>query len=80
MDIALRKDPSWNNVANNLSGVSLMARALTGLVKPNLYDLFALHVRARGELVPSREAAQTVFALDGGITPFEGDVIAAQWL
>ena len=80
MDIALRKYPSWNNVENNLSGVSLMARALTSLVKPNLYDLFALHIRARGELVSSRDAAQTVFGLDGDITPFEGDVIAAQWL
>src|ERR1041385_7052758 len=43
-DIALRKHPSWNNVKNNLSGVSVMARALTSLVKTDLHTLFSLHI------------------------------------
>lgn len=79
-DIALRRYPSWNNVANNLSGVSLMLHALTSLVKPSLYDLFALHARARGELVALEADAKTVFSLERGLTPFEGDIISAHWL
>jgi hypothetical protein len=79
-DIALRKDPSWNNVHNNLGGVSLMLRALVGLRKPTLYDLFSLHARARGEIVDDATKAQTVFGLESGLTPFQSDEIVARWL
>jgi hypothetical protein len=80
LDIALKKDPSWNNVENNKSGVSLMGRALSNLQKPTLYELFALHIAARGELVDSPDAAQTVFSLEKGITPFDLAEIGANWL
>ena len=40
--------PRWNNVRNNLSGVSLMLRALVHTPRPDLETLFDLHVRARG--------------------------------
>src|SRR5205814_1046856 len=61
-DIALKSHPRFaNNVHNNLGGVSLMLRALTQLRKTDLHTLFALHIRARGEEVPTAEAAQTVF-------------------
>jgi hypothetical protein len=80
-DIALAKHPRFaNNVHNNLSGVSLMLRAVTQLRKTDLHTLFGLHVRARGELVSDPEAADAVFAADRGLTPFDLDRIAAEYL
>jgi hypothetical protein len=80
-DIALAGNPRFaNNVRNNLSGVSLMLRAVTRLRKTDLHTLFGLHVRARGEAVPDPEQAQTVFAVDRGVTPFDLDRIAAEYL
>ena len=79
-DIALRKHPSWNNLENNLSGVSLMLRSLVGLVKPDLYTLFMLHARARGQLVDATGDADTVFGLQEGITPFDLDRIRADFM
>jgi hypothetical protein len=80
-DIALSTHPRFaNNVHNHLSGVSLMLRALTQLRKTDLYTLFALHVRARGSEVPTANAAKTVFAVDRGVTPFDLDRIAADFL
>lgn len=80
-DIALSEHPRFaNNVRNNLSGVSLMLRAVTQLRKTDLRTLFALHVRARGELVESPDRADTVFAVDRGLTPFDLDRISADYL
>jgi len=79
-DIALRKHPSWNNVKNNLSGVSVMARALTNLVKTDLHTLFSLHIAARGELVPNKDGADHVFSVHEGITPFDLNRIASQFM
>ena len=80
LDIALKNHPSYNNVENNRSGVSLMARALSNLPKTTLHDLFALHIRARGESVESPENARTIFAIEQGITPFDLAEIGANWL
>jgi hypothetical protein len=80
-DIALANHPRFpNNVHHNLSGVSLMLRALTQLRKTDLRTLFGLHIQARGEAVPDVEAAQSVFAVDRGITPFDLDRIAAEYM
>jgi hypothetical protein len=80
MDVALKEQPRWNNVQNNLSGVSLMLRAISSLVKPDLHTLFSLHGRARGELVQAASQAQTVFAVHEGVTPFDVDRIRAEFL
>ncbi len=80
MDLALRRQPSWNNVQNNLSGVSLLMRAMLNLEKPLLGDLFRLHIEARGHLVSQKAEAQTVFSVDEGVTPFDGERIGANWL
>ncbi|MEY4562571.1 MAG: hypothetical protein RLZZ618_1848 [Pseudomonadota bacterium] len=80
MDIALKGYPRLNNVHQNLSGVSLMLRALTALVKPDLWTLFSLHARARGEMVGSPTDAQTVFSVREGITPFDTDRVRAEFL
>ena len=80
-DIALTGNPRWvSNIAGNLRGVSLMLRAITGLRKSNLRTLFSLHAQARGEIVQSPEQARTVFALDQGVTPFDLDRIAAEFM
>lgn len=81
MDVALTNRPRWNNRSRNLTGVSLMLRALIGVPKPDLYTLFALHARARGSVVARREDAQTVFGVDeGGITPRDQDRIRAEFM
>ena len=80
-DIALEGSPRFaNNVRNNLSGVSLMLRAVTQLRKTDLHTLFGLHVRARGEAVSDPETAQTVFSVDRGVTPFDLDRITAEYM
>ncbi|MDO9433860.1 TerD family protein [Hydrogenophaga sp.] len=80
-DIALRDDPRWrNSVRNNLAGVSLMLRALSSMVRPDLQTLFNLHARARGHRVDQAEGADTVFALHEGVTPFCTDDIRSLYL
>jgi hypothetical protein len=80
-DIALTTSPCFaNNVRNNLSGVSLMVRALTQLRKTDLHTLFGLHIRARGQEVADAESADSVFAINRGVTPFDLDRIAADFM
>jgi hypothetical protein len=80
-DIALSGNPRFaNNVHNNLGGVSLMLRALAQLRKTDLHTLFALHVRARGTRVSDIDSADSVFSSDRGVTPFDLDRIAAEFM
>lgn len=79
-DIALRNYPGWNNVQNNLSGMSVLARAMASLVRTNLHTLFSLHIQARGESVPERRDAECIFAVDEGITPFDLGRIASEFM
>jgi len=79
-DIALRSRPFWNNVENNLSGVSLMLRAMTGLKKTTLHRLFGLHIKARGSSAATPAEAEQVFSVNAGLTPFDLDRISAEFL
>ncbi|MBX7170648.1 MAG: TerD family protein [Pyrinomonadaceae bacterium] len=79
-DIALKTYPSWNNVANNLSGVSLMLRAMTSLRKTTVYDLFSMHIKARGELIKNKVQADKIFSVEEGITPFQLEIIASEFM
>jgi hypothetical protein len=79
-DIALKKSPLWNNVHQNLRGISLMTKALTSLTKTSLYELFSLHIEARGEPINSFENADTIFSLQKGITPFDIEKIASEYI
>jgi len=79
-DMALRRHPRWqNNVHANLNGINLTVQAMVGLDRPNLYDLFRLHGRARGKLVESADVAQTIFSVERE-TPFHPERIAAEFL
>lgn len=80
-DVALRTEPDYaNNVEENQMGMVLMGKALTSLVKPNLYDLFKLHIEARGELCANIEEADLIFSMDKGITPYDLDLIVSEYL
>lgn len=79
-DLGLTEHPRWNNVHNNLRGVSLMLQALIHTPRPDLYTLFTLHARARGHMVNLGEQADTVFSAHEGVKPFDVDVIRQQFL
>ena len=81
-DLALRTDPDWyNNIESNQKNMVTMGKAMTTLRKADLYDLFALHAAARGELVSTKdqEKADTVFSVEKGITPFDIEAIMAEY-
>lgn len=80
-DLALTRHPDYyNNVEGNQKGMVLMGKALTALRKPDLYDLFTLHAKARGELVDTIEQADTIYSVEQGITPFDIEQIMAEYL
>ncbi|MGF9699369.1 TerD family protein [Paenibacillus sp. MABNR03] len=80
-DLALTRHPDYyNNVEGNEKGMVLMGKAMTGLRKPDLYDLFMLHAKARGELVDTRDQADTVYSVGQGVTPFDMEQIMAEYL
>jgi stress response protein SCP2 len=79
-DIALKKYPMWNNVANNLSSVTTMLKAMTNLRKTTLYDLFSLHIKSRGEFVSDKNQGENIFSVEEGITPFNLETIASEFM
>jgi hypothetical protein len=80
-DLALTRHPDYNNnVEGNKRGMSLMGQAMSRLRKPDLHDLFRLHAVARGEIVEDREQAESIFAVDGGVTPFDIEEIMGEYL
>lgn len=81
-DLSLSRIPPYeaNNAVTNMPTMMVLTRAMTSLVKTSLYDLFSLHIAARGERVLEKEKADTIFAIDAGITPFDTQVIAAKFL
>lgn len=81
-DLALSRIPEGaNNVEQNKIGIAAMAKAMVSLKKPNLHHLFTLHASARSsEIVQKKEEADTVFSVEEGITPFDIDVIVANYL
>ena len=80
-DLALTRYPDYyNNVEGNRGGIVLMGKAMTSLRKPHLYDLFTMHAKARGELVDTKEQADTIYAVDEGVTPYDIEQIMAEYL
>jgi hypothetical protein len=81
VDLSLKGNPSTvNNVHNNLSSTTIINKSMTTLVKPNLYDLLELHIKARGEKTFDIKEANTIFATDNGITPTDIDIIVSDFL
>lgn len=80
-DLGLKRHmDTYNNLHANMSSLQLTAKAMTSLNKPKLYDLFKLHAEARGEIVNKRDEADTIFGLEEGITPFDADIIVADYI
>ena len=82
-DIALKSSGPINNSRKNGESLALMGKAVTGLVKPTLYDLFDMHAEARGTgrcAESGRSEADTVFSLHEGITPFDADRIMSEFM
>lgn len=70
-----------NNVENNAASIQQKMRAIVQMNnKLSLYDLFALHLQARGEAVEDQAEAETVFSLEEGITPFHINTINAEFI
>lgn len=78
-DVALTSRGMINNVRRNSDNLARIGKAVCGLVKPTLYDLFAMHAEARGTLA-GREGADTVFSVYEGVTPFDQDLIASEFM
>lgn len=80
VDLSMQISQSAGNVANSKGQITSLVEAMTTLTPPNLYDLFVLHGAARGSLVFDRDDADTVFAFDGDVTPFDTEVILDKYL
>jgi hypothetical protein len=80
-DLALKSNGRYvNNLAGNHKSMAKVGRALANMVKPTLYDLFEMHVEARGNLVDSPADAETVFSMNSGVTPYDYSVIASEYM
>ncbi len=86
-DLSLSRNPSTvNNVHGNRSSLSLLCEAMVSLSKPSLYDLFALHIQARGQEVSQPDSAEHVFssepceASERMISAFDIPKILAEYL
>lgn len=53
-----------NNVYNNIKGVEAFAKVMVDLHKPNMYDLFTINAKARGNIVDDIEEADVAFVLE----------------
>ena len=70
-----------NNIESNQATTEQMLQAITSLDnKVNLYELFSMHVASRGTVVETREEADTVFAMDEGVTPYDIATINSEYL
>lgn len=80
-DLSLTRHPDYyNNVEGNQKGMVLIGKAMTSLRKPDLYDLFMLHSRARGEFVDTADQADIIFSLENGVTPFDIELIMSEYI
>lgn len=68
------------NVESNLSGVALACDTMVHTHRTNLYDLVKMHVEARGEFCETKEEADMVFDVEDGITPFDTEIILAEYM
>lgn len=69
-----------NNVGANSRVLSHAVEGIVKMVKPNLYDLFAMHAKARGTIVDRKEEADVIFSLYEGITPFHFGEITGEFM
>lgn len=69
-----------NNLESNLTGVALACDTMVHMHRTNLFDLLKMHVQARGEQCGTKEEADLIFDVEEGITPFDTEVILAEYM
>lgn len=80
-DLGLKSGAQINNAAKNSVGFTQIGQAIVNLNKPTLYDLFQMHIEARGEVVKSQEEADTIFGLhEGTVSAFDTSVVLSEYL
>jgi len=79
--ISFRGARVGNNIHSNKASIQ---QTLESIVKASnkvsLHKLFELHATARGEIVNTREEADTIFSLDEGTTPYDVNVISSEYI
>lgn len=80
-DVAYHAQPqTMAAIESNRSSLGQLVQAMTVLHKTTLHRLWGLHADARGTRVASAAEADTVFAVDAGVTPRDIEVIMAEYL
>ena len=86
-DLGLKSMGQINNAGHNSVGFSQIGRAIVGLNKPTLYDLFLMHAEARGEVVDplfvetEEVKVDTTFGVyDGSVSAFDTSTILSEYL
>ena len=69
-----------NNLESNLTGVALACYTMVHTHRTSLYDLLRLHTDARGEMCETKEEADVIFDVEEGITPFDTEIILAEYM
>ncbi|WP_411346560.1 cytoplasmic protein [Paenibacillus sp. WLX1005] len=80
MDAVLKNRSFQITAQDNMTGLQMLGHAFSDLRRPMLSELFTLHAQARGTLVERMEDADTIFAMEQGITPYETDMILAEFM
>lgn len=80
VDLGLNDRPTWGgrNAHSNRLGISEICQVMCQLKKPNLYDLFWFHAKARGKVVVDKKKADVVFSSE--TDPYETDKILSEYL
>lgn len=78
-DISM-KGGFYNSTHSQLTSMAWILKGMLNLHKPNLYDLFSMHAKARGVLCDNKEEAEHIFSLHEGVTPFDSDVITSKYM
>ncbi|MEW4369719.1 cytoplasmic protein [Paenibacillus kandeliae] len=80
MDAVLKNRSFQITAQDNMTGLQMLGHAFSDLRRPMLSELFTLHAEARGSIVEHIEDADTVFAMEEGITPYQTDRILAEFV
>lgn len=81
VDMVVSHDEVLNNAYTTQSAANYLLRSLIYTHKPTLYDLFDLHIKARGgELVEHEDEADTIFGGATGLQPWDYNTILADYL
>ena len=79
-DMGVTNNLTTKNVENTLTSAVSACYACVNNKTPNLYDVLYLNAVARGEVVNNKQDADVVFDTNDGITPYDIDVIVANFL